>query len=225
MDVIWTDKIPNMVGNVYFDTQIRTRSPKRPFTKRCTFRSLLRPKTRIMFNRDASWRRSGGCNTSRSRAGRWNPRRARQLSGRSAQPSAQTSLAAHNNFIYASVSRIPGLIDWILNNRGWVDFFRKHGAEVTITNDIMNEIKAPRVLWETTLANICRGSGLSEKLERYPTCPGYIYGIRGFVGRCGQKHLKRRLQLRRNHRTCTNGRAASFVHLHSSFATDRGNGE
>ena len=23
MDVIWTHKIPNMVGNVYFDTQIR----------------------------------------------------------------------------------------------------------------------------------------------------------------------------------------------------------
>ena len=23
MDVIWTDKIPNMVGNVYLDTQIR----------------------------------------------------------------------------------------------------------------------------------------------------------------------------------------------------------
>ena len=23
MDVIWIDKIPNMVGNVYFDTQIR----------------------------------------------------------------------------------------------------------------------------------------------------------------------------------------------------------
>ena len=27
------------------------RSPKRPFTKRCTFRSLLRPKTRIMLTR------------------------------------------------------------------------------------------------------------------------------------------------------------------------------
>ena len=28
---------------------VHNRSPKRPFTKRCRFRSLLRPKTRIMF--------------------------------------------------------------------------------------------------------------------------------------------------------------------------------
>ena len=31
---------------------VRNRSAKRPFTKRGTFRSLLRPKTRIMFTRD-----------------------------------------------------------------------------------------------------------------------------------------------------------------------------
>ena len=31
---------------------VHNRSLKRPFTKRCTFRSLLRPKTRIMFTRE-----------------------------------------------------------------------------------------------------------------------------------------------------------------------------
>ena len=30
---------------------VRNRSPRRPFTKPCTFRSLLRPKTRIRFTR------------------------------------------------------------------------------------------------------------------------------------------------------------------------------
>ena len=40
---------PNTLLDIH--KYVHDRSPRRPFTKRCTFRSLLRPKTRIMFTR------------------------------------------------------------------------------------------------------------------------------------------------------------------------------
>ena len=42
---IWLEKF------ILIHKYVHIRSPKRPFTKRCTFRSLLRPKTMIMFTR------------------------------------------------------------------------------------------------------------------------------------------------------------------------------
>ena len=71
-------------------------------------------------------------------------------------------------------TQVPGLMEWIRNNRAWVELFQNRSLKVTVLDDILGILNAPNECWKTTMSTVARAGGLSGLARMFAMCPGHM---------------------------------------------------
>ena len=68
-------------------------------------------------------------------------------------------------------TQVPGLMEWIRNNRAWFQLFQNRSLKVTVLDDILGILNAPSGCWKTTVSTIARAAGFSGRM--FAMFPGH----------------------------------------------------